>query len=173
VPQAVGAVLCIGEPAEIRRQPQRQRTLGLVPFVRKGAARLLRALRLVAVLGAAAASWTSVALGAIDGPTGLALERHIFVADKGDYYEIGDGPAAEGTLSACSSTASSAPIVGANDFEIDLAFEQPLMNALEIRASGCEPERSNGGFRAINLRFRPAVQGRNAKLCIGVAFRPT
>ena len=32
-----------------------------------------------------------VALGAIDGPTGLALERHIFVADKGDYYRIGDG----------------------------------------------------------------------------------
>ncbi len=36
-------------------------------------------------------SWTSVALGAIDGATGLALERHIFVAEKGDYYEIGDG----------------------------------------------------------------------------------
>lgn len=35
--------------------------------------------------------WTSVALGAIDGPTGLALERHIFVAEKGDYYAIGDG----------------------------------------------------------------------------------
>ena len=32
-----------------------------------------------------------VALGAIDGPTGLRLERHIFVADKGDYYEIADG----------------------------------------------------------------------------------
>ena len=35
--------------------------------------------------------WTSVALGAIDGPTGLALERHIFVAEKGDYYRIADG----------------------------------------------------------------------------------
>lgn len=35
--------------------------------------------------------WTSVALGAIDGPTGLRLERHIFVADKGDYYDIADG----------------------------------------------------------------------------------
>jgi predicted protein tyrosine phosphatase len=35
--------------------------------------------------------WTSVALGAIDGPTGLALERHIFVAEKGDYYELMDG----------------------------------------------------------------------------------
>jgi hypothetical protein len=35
--------------------------------------------------------WTSVALGSIDGPTGLRLERHIFVAEKGDYYEIDDG----------------------------------------------------------------------------------
>ncbi|MBN8506799.1 MAG: GFA family protein [Burkholderiales bacterium] len=35
--------------------------------------------------------WTSVALGAIDGSTGLRLERHIFVAEKGDYYEIADG----------------------------------------------------------------------------------
>jgi hypothetical protein len=29
--------------------------------------------------------------GTIDGPTGLKLESHIFVADKGDYYEIADG----------------------------------------------------------------------------------
>lgn len=33
----------------------------------------------------------SFALGAIDGPTGLSLEKHIFVADKGDYYDIADG----------------------------------------------------------------------------------
>ncbi|MCK0141468.1 GFA family protein [Aliiroseovarius sp. F20344] len=33
----------------------------------------------------------SFALGAIDGPTGLKLEKHIFIADKGDYYEIADG----------------------------------------------------------------------------------
>ncbi len=33
----------------------------------------------------------SFALGALDAPTGLKLESHIFVADKGDYYEIGDG----------------------------------------------------------------------------------
>lgn len=33
----------------------------------------------------------SVALGAVDEPTGIALERHIFVADKGDYYQIADG----------------------------------------------------------------------------------
>jgi hypothetical protein len=33
---------------------------------------------------------TGIALGAIDGPTGLKLERHIYTADKGDYYEITD-----------------------------------------------------------------------------------
>ena len=32
-----------------------------------------------------------VAAGAIDSPTGLHLLGHIFVADKGDYYEIADG----------------------------------------------------------------------------------
>ena len=33
----------------------------------------------------------SFALGALDGPTGLKLEKHIFTADKGDYYDIADG----------------------------------------------------------------------------------
>ena len=33
----------------------------------------------------------SFALGAVDNPTGLRLEKHIFVADKGDYYDIADG----------------------------------------------------------------------------------
>lgn len=33
----------------------------------------------------------SVAMGALDAPTGTRLARHIFVADKGDYYAI-DGP---------------------------------------------------------------------------------
>jgi len=33
----------------------------------------------------------SFALGAVDGPTGLALTKHIFVAEKGDYYDIADG----------------------------------------------------------------------------------
>ncbi|MCV2445988.1 GFA family protein [Paracoccus sp. DMF] len=32
-----------------------------------------------------------VAAGAIDTPTGLQLQGHIFVADKGDYYDIADG----------------------------------------------------------------------------------
>ncbi len=35
----------------------------------------------------------SFALGALDSPTGLRLEKHIFVVDKGDYYDIeGDLP---------------------------------------------------------------------------------
>lgn len=29
--------------------------------------------------------------GTLDQPTGLTLEGHIFVGDKADYYEIGDG----------------------------------------------------------------------------------
>jgi len=33
----------------------------------------------------------SFALGALDGPTGLRLGKHIFVNDKGDYYDILDG----------------------------------------------------------------------------------
>ena len=33
----------------------------------------------------------SFSLGAVEAPTGIRLESHIFVADKGDYYEIGDG----------------------------------------------------------------------------------
>ncbi len=32
-----------------------------------------------------------VAMGAIEAPTGTRLGIHIFVADKGDYYEIADG----------------------------------------------------------------------------------
>lgn len=34
---------------------------------------------------------TSFSLGSLDAPTGLKLEKHIFTADKGDYYEICDG----------------------------------------------------------------------------------
>ncbi|UWQ45445.1 GFA family protein [Leisingera aquaemixtae] len=34
---------------------------------------------------------TSFALGAVDGATGLSIEKHIFTASKGDYYDIADG----------------------------------------------------------------------------------
>ena len=32
---------------------------------------------------------TSILAGCLDQPTGLRIGRHIFVADKGDFYEIG------------------------------------------------------------------------------------
>lgn len=36
-------------------------------------------------------SWIGIALGAFTTPTGVKIKRHIFVAEKGDYYEITDG----------------------------------------------------------------------------------
>jgi len=33
----------------------------------------------------------AVAMGAFDKPTGTHIDKHIFVADKGDYYDIADG----------------------------------------------------------------------------------
>lgn len=38
-----------------------------------------------------ARDWIGIAMGAFDGPTDTRLKVHIFVADKGDYYEIADG----------------------------------------------------------------------------------
>jgi len=35
--------------------------------------------------------WIGVAMGAFDTPTETKLRIHIFVADKGDYYDISDG----------------------------------------------------------------------------------
>jgi hypothetical protein len=35
--------------------------------------------------------YISIAAGTLDNPTGLAIEGHIYCADKGDYYEIKDG----------------------------------------------------------------------------------
>ena len=37
------------------------------------------------------ADYVSIAAGALRQPTGLALVRHIYVADKPDWYEITDG----------------------------------------------------------------------------------
>ena len=38
-----------------------------------------------------ARDWIGVAMGAFDTPTSTQLEMHIFVAEKGDYYQISDG----------------------------------------------------------------------------------
>ncbi|MBV9570501.1 MAG: GFA family protein [Alphaproteobacteria bacterium] len=35
--------------------------------------------------------WIAIAMGAFESPTGTHLQKHIFMADKGDYYEIADG----------------------------------------------------------------------------------
>lgn len=35
--------------------------------------------------------WTAIAMGLFDGPTQTSLSMHIFVSEKGDYYQIGDG----------------------------------------------------------------------------------
>jgi hypothetical protein len=35
--------------------------------------------------------WIAIAMGSFDSPTSTRLEKHIFVAEKGDYYEIDDG----------------------------------------------------------------------------------
>ena len=35
--------------------------------------------------------WIGIAMGAFDKPTDTKLHIHIFVADKGDYYDIADG----------------------------------------------------------------------------------
>jgi hypothetical protein len=35
--------------------------------------------------------WTGIAMGALDTSTGLQLHCHIFVSEKGDYYQISDG----------------------------------------------------------------------------------
>lgn len=32
-----------------------------------------------------------IAAGCLDSPTGMTVEKHIFVKDKGDHYDIGDG----------------------------------------------------------------------------------
>jgi hypothetical protein len=35
--------------------------------------------------------WIAIAMGAFDAPTETKLAMHIFVANKGDYYDIADG----------------------------------------------------------------------------------
>lgn len=37
-----------------------------------------------------AEGFTSILAGSLDGETGLKIAKHIFVADKGDYYDITD-----------------------------------------------------------------------------------
>jgi hypothetical protein len=43
------------------------------------------------VCGPLKENFIAVAMGAFEGPTGTRLAKHIFVGDKGDYYDINDG----------------------------------------------------------------------------------
>lgn len=36
-------------------------------------------------------TYTSIAAGSLNGPTGLKLEGHIYCADAGDYYQLAGG----------------------------------------------------------------------------------
>lgn len=40
----------------------------------------------------------AIALGVLEAPTGLKVAEHIFVVDKGDYYDIADGLPQKETL---------------------------------------------------------------------------
>ena len=35
--------------------------------------------------------WIAIGMGAFDAPTGTHLAKHIFVTEKGDYYDLADG----------------------------------------------------------------------------------
>jgi hypothetical protein len=35
--------------------------------------------------------WTGISMGAFDGATNTKITDHIFIKDKGDYYQITDG----------------------------------------------------------------------------------
>jgi hypothetical protein len=35
--------------------------------------------------------WIGIAMGAFDGPTDTRIAIHVYVAEKGDYYDISDG----------------------------------------------------------------------------------
>lgn len=37
------------------------------------------------------ADWIGISMGAFDTPTASKLRMHVFVANKGDYYDITDG----------------------------------------------------------------------------------
>jgi len=63
----------------------------VVRILEQGAARFLRALRLTLFWDPLSRDWLAIAMGAFDTPTQTRLTEHIFVAEKGDYYDIADG----------------------------------------------------------------------------------
>ena len=62
----------------------------MVPLVEKSAARLLRRLGASLFYELGEEGRTAIGAGTLDSPSGLKTMRHIYVADKGDYYSIAD-----------------------------------------------------------------------------------
>jgi len=84
------ALLCISKRASGGARHHGSGKFVLVPIVRKGTAGLLLDVRSSLFWDPPARDCTSIAMGAFDTPTSTHLEKHIFVAEKGDYYEIED-----------------------------------------------------------------------------------
>ena len=65
----------------------------LVSFIGEGATRVLFGVRISTVLNPTKEGYEfiGIAMGAFEPPTGVRLAKHIFVGDKGDYYEVDDG----------------------------------------------------------------------------------
>jgi hypothetical protein len=59
--------------------------------VRRGFCRTCGASLFFDPLDQAKHDWIGISMGAFDGPTETKLKIHIFVDDKGDYYDIADG----------------------------------------------------------------------------------
>jgi hypothetical protein len=80
------------ERPSLRHDQRAERTAGadfrrdtrVVPLLGERRARILQCVREQSVLAAARRG------PHLDTPTGIAIERHIFVGEKSDYYEIED-----------------------------------------------------------------------------------
>lgn len=90
MPQGLGPLLGGDFGAHRKAPTDPGRGVALVSLLPKGAARLF-----CPTCGASLYfrlnGGFSVEAGAIDNPTGGQLSRHMFCADKGDYYALSDG----------------------------------------------------------------------------------
>ena len=91
VPKAIRSLLCLYKCSANGPCPNWQGECVLVSIVLKYPARVLLDMRFILVLGPAREGLDRRRDGAFDTPTAAHLEKHIFVAEKGDYYEITDG----------------------------------------------------------------------------------
>ncbi|TDQ80830.1 hypothetical protein A8950_2698 [Dongia mobilis] len=85
-----------------------------------------------------------IAMGAINPPTGLRLDRHIWVAHRGDYYGIGDGL----PQYAASSTGA-----------------EPAAPAPPLPAVGIQPDRHSGNCLCGSVQFSVNGSMRDISTC--------